>query len=94
MKSRSKNLFSDSSTSSFIKKSGLGSNGLTSSLSAMIVFRTGNWSKPTGFQPVNPFRTGRYFSIITVGAVTQEMIKEYIENQNQEKVDEIFKIDE
>jgi putative transposase len=34
-----------------------------------------------------------YF-IRTVGTVTQEMIKEYIENQNQEKVDEIFKIDE
>lgn len=30
----------------------------------------------------------------TVGAVTEEMIKQYIEDQRKEKIDEIFKIDE
>ena len=30
----------------------------------------------------------------TVGAVTEEMIKEYIEQQGEEKIDEIFKIEE
>lgn len=30
----------------------------------------------------------------TVGAVTEEMIKQYIEEQDKEKIDEIFKIEE
>ena len=30
----------------------------------------------------------------TVGAVTEEMIKQYIEEQGKEKIDEIFKIEE
>lgn len=30
----------------------------------------------------------------TVGAVTEEMIKEYIEDQGNSKIDEVFKIEE